>query len=59
VRNRSEGSLVATESSVVELEEVQAAIAEAREHGFLTREAFAALVEEAELSDEQAHDLLS
>jgi RNA polymerase primary sigma factor len=55
----TEGLLVAAEASVVELEEVQAAIAEGREHGSLTAEALAAIVEEADLSGEQAHDLLS
>ncbi len=54
-----EGLLVTTETSVVELEEVQAAIAEGREQGFLTAGAFTSIVEEAELSNEQAHDLLS
>jgi RNA polymerase primary sigma factor len=44
---------------VVELEEVQATIAEGREHGFLTAEAFASIVEEADLSGGQAHDLVS
>jgi RNA polymerase primary sigma factor len=50
---------MATETSVVELEEVQAAIAEGREHGFLTAGAFASIVEEADLSSGQAHDLVS
>jgi RNA polymerase primary sigma factor len=57
--NNSEGTLVATEVSVVEMEEVQAVIADAREHGFLTSEALAATIEEAELSLEQSQDLLS
>lgn len=57
--NNSEGTLVATEVSVVEIEEVQAAITDAREHGFLTTEALAAVIEEAELSLEQSQDLLS
>jgi RNA polymerase primary sigma factor len=56
---KTESLLVATETSVVELEEVQAMIAEGKEHGFLTSEAFAACQEEADLSSEQAHDLLS
>jgi RNA polymerase primary sigma factor len=50
---------VATEASVVEMEEVQALIAEGREHGFLTSRALSSLVEEAELNGEQAQDLLS
>jgi RNA polymerase primary sigma factor len=55
----TEGLLVTAEASVVELEEVQAAVSEGREQGFLTAEALAAIVEEADLSSEQAHDLLS
>ena len=57
--NNGEGTLVATEVSVVEMEEVQAVIADAREHGFLRTEALAAVIEEAELSLEQSQDLLS
>jgi RNA polymerase primary sigma factor len=45
--------------AVVEIDEVQAAIAAGREHGFLTSQAFASLVEEAELTSEQTQDLLS
>jgi RNA polymerase primary sigma factor len=59
LRDKSQGLLVATEASVVEMEEVQGLIAEGREHGFLTSQAFSSLVEETELSGEQAHDLLS
>jgi RNA polymerase primary sigma factor len=50
---------MAAEASVVELEEVQATIAEGREHGFLAADAVATIVDEADLSSEQAHDLLS
>jgi RNA polymerase primary sigma factor len=57
--NKTEGLLVAAETSVVELEEVRAMIAEAKEHGFLTSETFATSLEEADLSSEQTHDLLS
>jgi RNA polymerase primary sigma factor len=59
LRNNVEGSLVAAETSVVELEEVQTAIALGRERGFITAAAFASIVEEADLSSEQSHDLLS
>ena len=59
VMNNGEGTLVATEVSVVEMEEIQAVIADAREHGFLTTEALAAVIEEAELNLEQSQDLLS
>jgi RNA polymerase primary sigma factor len=48
-----------TEISVVELEEIASAIAVAREQSFIASDALAALVEEAELSNEQAQDLLS
>ncbi len=51
--------MAVTETSVTELEEVQAAIAVGKERGFLTAAAFASIVEEADLSSEQAHDLLS
>jgi RNA polymerase primary sigma factor len=44
---------------VVEIEEVQRAILEGREQGFLSAAALATIVEEADLSSEQAHDLLS
>jgi hypothetical protein len=59
VSKKAEGLLVVTDTSVIEIEDVQAAIAEGREHGFLTAGAFASVVEEADLSNEQAHDLLS
>ncbi len=56
---KAEGPALAAEISVVELEDVQNAIAEGREQGFLTASAFASILEEADLSAEQAHDLLS
>ena len=59
MKNNGEGTLVATEVSVVELEEVQATIAEAREHGLMTSEALVSVIEEAELGLEQSQDLLS
>jgi RNA polymerase primary sigma factor len=59
VSKNTEGLLMAAEISVVELEEVQTAIAEGREHGFLTAAAFASIVEEADLNSSQAHDLVS
>jgi RNA polymerase primary sigma factor len=52
-------SVVAADISAVELEEVATAIAEAREHGFIAADSLASVVEEAELSAEQAQDLLS
>jgi RNA polymerase primary sigma factor len=59
VSKKADGLLLVTESSVIDIEEVQAAIADGREHGFLTAGAFASVVEDADLSSEQAHDLLS
>jgi RNA polymerase primary sigma factor len=56
---KTEGLLVATEASVVELEDIQTAIAEGKEHGFLAAESLTRIVEQADLSSEQAHDLLS
>jgi RNA polymerase primary sigma factor len=59
VSKKAEGLLATTDISVVDIEEVQVAIAEGRERGFITASALAALVEEADLSSEQTHDLLS
>ena len=50
---------MAAEVSVVELDEIQAMLVDAREHGFVTGEALAAAIEEAELHLEQSQDLLS
>jgi RNA polymerase primary sigma factor len=54
-----EGLLVATETPVVEMEELQGIIADGQEHGFLSRASIAAALEEVELSGQQAQDLLS
>jgi RNA polymerase primary sigma factor len=59
VSDNTEGLLATMETSVVDLDEVQTAIADGREQGFLTVGALASIVEEADLSSEQAHDLLS
>jgi RNA polymerase primary sigma factor len=53
------GLSVATDTAVVEIEELQGMIAEGQERGFLAAETVAAALEEAELGDEQAGDLLS
>ena len=45
--------------AVVEMEEIQALLADGQEHGFLTSDAIAATLEEAEVGTEQARDLLS
>jgi RNA polymerase primary sigma factor len=47
------------ETAVVEMEELQGIITEGQERGFLTAETIAGVVEEAELSSQQARDLLS
>ena len=53
-----DGLLTATDTIVVELEELQGIIGESQERGFLTAEALAAALEEADLSSQQTHDLL-
>jgi RNA polymerase primary sigma factor len=53
------GLSVATDTAVVEIEELQGMIAEGQERGFLAAETIAAALEEAGLGDEQAGDLLS
>jgi RNA polymerase primary sigma factor len=59
VRDKPEGVAIAADTAVVELEELQGLIAEGQEKGFLTTEALAATLEEAELSAAQTQDLLS
>ena len=54
-----EGLATAGETAVVEMEELQGVIAEGQERGFLTAEALAAAVEDAELSAQQTQDLAS
>ncbi|HEV3318934.1 MAG TPA: sigma-70 family RNA polymerase sigma factor [Solirubrobacteraceae bacterium] len=52
--------LIATDSTaVVEMEELQGMIVEGQERGFLAYETVAAAMEEAELTHDQAQDLLS
>src|ERR1700683_4243078 len=50
---------MARDTAVVELEELQGIIAESQERGFLTADALAGALEDAELSSQQTHDLLS
>jgi RNA polymerase primary sigma factor len=45
------------EGSITDVDEVQALLTEAQERGFVTVEAIAATLEEAELTGEQAQDL--
>jgi RNA polymerase primary sigma factor len=54
-----EGLLVTTDTAVAEMDELQGVIAEGQERGYLTAESIASVVEEAELSGQQAQDLLS
>jgi RNA polymerase primary sigma factor len=54
-----DGPVATVETAVVEMEELQGIIAEGQERGFLTAETIAGVVEEAELSSQQARDLLS
>jgi len=58
VTDKHEGPSIATETAVVEMEELQGIIAEGQEKGFLAAEALAAALEEAELSPKQTQDLL-
>jgi RNA polymerase primary sigma factor len=55
---RLEGLLIAADTPVVELEELQGIVAESHERGFLTAEALAGALEDAELSSQQTQDLL-
>jgi RNA polymerase primary sigma factor len=57
VREKLEGVAIA-ETAVVELDELQGVIAEGQERGFLTAEALAGALEDAELSPQQTRDLL-
>jgi RNA polymerase primary sigma factor len=51
--------MIATDTAVVELEDLQGIIAESHERGFVTVQALAAALEETELSGQQTQDLLS
>jgi RNA polymerase primary sigma factor len=53
------GLVIATDTAVVELEDLQGIIAESHERGFVTVQALAAALEETELSGQQTQDLLS
>jgi RNA polymerase primary sigma factor len=58
VKEKLAGAAIVAEIAVVEMEELQGIISDGQEKGFLIAAAFAAAVEEAELSGKQAHDLL-
>jgi RNA polymerase primary sigma factor len=51
--------MTTAETPVVELDELQGIIAESHERGFIAANALTAALEEAELSAQQTHDLLS
>jgi RNA polymerase primary sigma factor len=54
-----EGLVVAADTPVVEIEELQGLIAEGQERGFLAAESLGTALEDVELSPQQAQDLLS
>jgi RNA polymerase primary sigma factor len=51
--------IAADSTAVVEMEELQGMIAEGQERGFLTYETVVSALDEAELTQDQTHDLLS
>jgi RNA polymerase primary sigma factor len=59
VSEKLEGLQVTAEQAVAEMEELQGVIAEGQERGFLSADAIGSAIEEAELSTQQARDLLS
>jgi RNA polymerase primary sigma factor len=58
VSEKLDGLLTATDTVVVELDELQGVIGESQERGFVTAEALAAVLEDADLSSQQTHELL-
>jgi RNA polymerase primary sigma factor len=58
LREKSEGAVIAADI-VVEMEELQGFLAAGRERGLVTAASLRSVTEEAELSSEQAQDLLS
>jgi RNA polymerase primary sigma factor len=54
-----EGLSVTADTAVIEIEELQGIIGEGQEKGFLAAETLASALEEADLSTQQARDLLS
>jgi RNA polymerase primary sigma factor len=59
LREKHEGVSIVSDTPVIEVEELKGLIAGGQERGFLTSEAIAAALEDAELSGEQSHDLYS
>ena len=58
MREKAKGASIAAEPAVVDIEELEGIIGEAHEKGFLTAEALASAIEDAELTSKQADDLL-
>jgi RNA polymerase primary sigma factor len=58
VSENLDGLMTATDTAVIELDELQGVIGESQEHGFVTAEALAAALEEADLTSQQTGDLL-
>ena len=59
VTEKLEGLLITAEPAVAEMDELQAIIADGQERGFVTAGEMARVVEEVELTVQQAQDLLS
>jgi RNA polymerase primary sigma factor len=59
LRDKLEGVSATADTAVVEIEELQAVVAEGLERGFLVSGALKAALDEAELSGQQTQDLLS
>jgi RNA polymerase primary sigma factor len=59
VTNRVDELSVASDSALIEIEELQGILAEGQERGFLSADALASASEDADLSSQQAHDLVS
>ncbi len=59
MRAKGKGATITVEAAVAEMEELEGILAEGQEKGFLTPEALAGAMEDAELSAQQAEDLLA
>jgi RNA polymerase primary sigma factor len=57
LREKQEGLLIVADTGVAEMEELRGVISGGRERGFLSADAVAAALEEAEVSGEQVHEL--
>src|SRR5205807_5814527 len=59
VTEKLDGLTVTADSALIEVEELQAIIGEGQEKGFVAAEALATALDEADLSRQQAQDVLS